>query len=161
MGAFCCHGNQSFNPIFPKTLRTLSPTPVMLHINLIKIGQLALEIFKFECVDDIRWTDDGPLVYYKLTLWAFGSGELIISHNIFQIIISLEKWEEKTKLRWQWKYILKILLHSRACDSKVTDPIPLEFELVRNFMPVLVTNKFDKDLIKNKCASLETPFSHY
>ena len=21
--------------------------------------------------------DDGPLVYYKLTLWAFGSGELI------------------------------------------------------------------------------------
>ena len=21
-------------------------------------------------------TDDGPLVYYKLTLWAFGSGEL-------------------------------------------------------------------------------------
>ena len=23
-----------------------------------------------------RQTDDGPLVYYKLTLWAFGSGEL-------------------------------------------------------------------------------------
>ena len=23
-----------------------------------------------------RRTDDGPLVYYKLTLWAFGSGEL-------------------------------------------------------------------------------------
>ena len=26
--------------------------------------------------DDGRRTDDGPLVYYKLTLWAFGSGEL-------------------------------------------------------------------------------------
>ena len=25
-----------------------------------------------------RQTDDGPLVYYKLTLWAFGSGELKI-----------------------------------------------------------------------------------
>ena len=25
-----------------------------------------------------RRTDDGPLVYYKLTLWAFGSGELKI-----------------------------------------------------------------------------------
>ena len=24
-----------------------------------------------------RRTDDGPLVYYKLTLWAFGSGDLI------------------------------------------------------------------------------------
>ena len=25
-----------------------------------------------------RRTDDGPLVYFKLTLWAFSSGELII-----------------------------------------------------------------------------------
>ena len=31
-GAFCCHGNQSFNPICPKTLCSLSPTQVMLHI---------------------------------------------------------------------------------------------------------------------------------
>ena len=28
-------------------------------------------------------------------------------------------------------------------------------------MPVLVTSKFDEDLIKNERASLETPFSHY
>ena len=26
-------------------------------------------------------TDDGPLVYYKLTLWAFGSGELKMPLN--------------------------------------------------------------------------------
>ena len=32
MGAFCCHGNQSFDPICPKTVCSLSPTPVMLHI---------------------------------------------------------------------------------------------------------------------------------
>ena len=32
IGAFCCHGNQSFDPICPKTLCSLSPTPVMLHI---------------------------------------------------------------------------------------------------------------------------------
>ena len=32
MGAFCCHGNQSFDPIFPKNVCSLSPTPVMLHI---------------------------------------------------------------------------------------------------------------------------------
>ena len=30
MGAFCCHGNQSFDPIRPKI--SLSPTPGMLHI---------------------------------------------------------------------------------------------------------------------------------
>ena len=32
MGAFCCHGNQSFDPICPLTLCSLSPTPVILHI---------------------------------------------------------------------------------------------------------------------------------
>ena len=32
MWAFCCHGNQRFDPICPKTLCSLSPTPVRLHI---------------------------------------------------------------------------------------------------------------------------------
>ena len=61
----------SFDPICPKTLCSLSFTPVMLHIKFIKIGLLVSEILKFESVD-------GPLVYYKLTLRAFSLGELII-----------------------------------------------------------------------------------
>ena len=32
MGAFCCHGNQSFDPICPKTLCSFSPIQMMLHI---------------------------------------------------------------------------------------------------------------------------------
>ena len=32
MGAFCCHGHQSFDPIWLKTLCSLTPPPVMLHI---------------------------------------------------------------------------------------------------------------------------------
>ena len=32
MGAFCYHGHQSFDPICLKTLCSLSPTQVMLHI---------------------------------------------------------------------------------------------------------------------------------
>ena len=32
MGAFYCHENQSFDPICPKTLGSLSHTPMMLHI---------------------------------------------------------------------------------------------------------------------------------
>ena len=32
MGPFCCHGTQSFDPICSKTLCSLSPSPVMLHI---------------------------------------------------------------------------------------------------------------------------------
>ena len=36
-----------------------------------------------------------------------------------------------------------------------------KIELNRAFMPVLVTNNFPDDLIKNEQASMETPFSHY
>ena len=32
MGNFCCHGHRSFDPICLKTLRSISPSPVMLHI---------------------------------------------------------------------------------------------------------------------------------
>ena len=32
MGAFCCHGYQSFDPIYLETLCSLSPSPVMLHV---------------------------------------------------------------------------------------------------------------------------------
>ena len=36
-----------------------------------------------------------------------------------------------------------------------------EIKFVREFMPVLVTSNCDDDLIKNECASMETPFSRY
>ena len=36
-----------------------------------------MEIFLFESVDGRWWTDDWSLLDYKLTFWAFGSGELI------------------------------------------------------------------------------------
>ena len=50
---------------------------------------------------------------------------------------------------------------SWARTSELTDPIRPEFELVRGFMPVLVTSKFDEYQIKNERASLETPFSPF
>ena len=43
----------------------------------------------------------------------------------------------------------------------MTNPIWPEFELVQDFIPALVTTWFDEDPIKDECASLETPFSHY
>ena len=77
MGAFCCYGNQSFDPICPKTLCILSPTPVMLHIISDQDWPNGFrDIQVWTCGRRRRRTDDGPLVYYKLTLWAFGSGEL-------------------------------------------------------------------------------------
>ena len=102
MGAFCCHGNQSFDPLCPKTLCSLSPTPLMLHIKFDQdwpTGFRDIQVWKCEqrwtTTDNGRWTDDAPLVYYKLTLWAFGSGEL------------------KTKLPWLFPWpvaTLKVIL---------------------------------------------------
>ena len=43
----------------------------------------------------------------------------------------------------------------------MTDPIRPEFELIRNFMPVLATSKSDADPIKNERDSLERQISHY
>ena len=81
MGAFCCHGNQSFDPICPKTLCSLSPTPVMLHIKFDQdwpTGFRDIQVWKVWTTTDDRQrrTDNRQLVYYKLTLWAFGSSEL-------------------------------------------------------------------------------------
>ena len=75
MGAFCCHGKQNFDPICPKTLCSLSPTPVMLHIKFDQdwpTGFRNIQVWKCGW----RRTDDRPLVYYKLTLWDFSWGEL-------------------------------------------------------------------------------------
>ena len=66
----------SFDPICPKVLCSLSSTKVMLHIKFDQdwpAGFRDIQVWK--C--GRRRMDDGPLVYYKLTLWAFGSGELI------------------------------------------------------------------------------------
>ena len=68
MGAFGCHGNQSFDPISPKTLCSLSPTPMMLHIKFDKdwpTGLRDIQIWKRG-----RWTtttDSGPLPPCKHT----------------------------------------------------------------------------------------------
>ena len=38
-----------------------------------------------------RRTDDGPLVYYKLTLWAFGSGELARARKLQQLKLEIQR----------------------------------------------------------------------
>ena len=63
----------------PKTVCSFSSTPIMLHIKFDQdwpTGFRDIQVWK--C--GRRQTDDGQLVYYKLyyklTLWAFGSSEL-------------------------------------------------------------------------------------
>ena len=66
MGAIYCHGNQSSDPIWPKTYCSLSPTPMMLQLNLIATGSLVAKIFTFESVDrqTDRRTDGRRLDWY-------------------------------------------------------------------------------------------------
>ena len=115
MGAFCCHGNQRFVAICPKTLCSLSPTQVMLHI---KFDQDWPTGFRDIQVWKCGWqTDDGSLVYYKLTLWAFGSGELktkptknLVTYNntcTSLMTVSIDKlqiYSVNPYLLWQWTF---------------------------------------------------------
>ena len=70
IGPFGCRGNQSSDQNCPTNPNTANPLPKLWYLRkLIQIGQLALETFLFESVDgrtDAR-TDDGVLLYYKLT----------------------------------------------------------------------------------------------
>ena len=47
---------------------------------------------------------------------------------------------------------------SRANNSVVKSPTRPKFELIRDFMPVLIICKFDKDPIKGDWENAETPF---
>ena len=70
---------------------------------------------------------------------------------------------------WSWRFhnkSIENLIRPQGhvwciCNYEVTDATQPVFELVRHFMPVLVTSKFDKNLIENEQASLKTPFSHF
>ena len=71
MGAFCCHGNQSSDPIWPKTLCSQSPNRMMLQIKFNcdrPIGLRDIHVWKCGHTDALM---DGRtpawLVYYKLT----------------------------------------------------------------------------------------------
>ena len=59
MGAFCCHGIHSFDPICPKTSCSLSPTQVMLHIKFDQDWPTGFRDMKvWTTTDDNGRTDD-------------------------------------------------------------------------------------------------------
>ena len=74
MGAFCCHGNQFWCKL-PQNLMQPFPHPIDASHNI--WPRLANWLQRYSSLK-VWKTADRPLVYYKLTLWAFGSGELTI-----------------------------------------------------------------------------------
>ena len=152
MGAFCCHGNQSFDPIFPKTLGSLSPTPVMLHIKFDRdwpTGFRDIQVWKCgrrTTYNNGRRTDDGTLVYYKLTLWAFGSGELKIkAFSVYNIVSIVSLWEKFSVLKGKSKL-------------KAKSPIWPDTELVKILSLSLLPASLMKILWKNEGAIVLTFF---
>ena len=59
MGAFCCHDNQSLEPICPKNLGSLSPTPMMLH--MMQLRKIAVCFLWLSLPGHYRVTDEALL----------------------------------------------------------------------------------------------------
>ena len=161
MGAFCCHGHQSFDPICLKTLCSLSPLPVMLHI-------------KFDqdwptCLRDIQVRKCKIFVIQGQVTpkWVVGSGPKSNSSKLLCLSwlpATLMMIQSKMNaLAWRQHFpiisLWEIFRRSRAANSVVSGPIWQKFELVRDFMHVLVTCKYRKDQIKNNREKVETSFS--
>ena len=194
MGAFCCHGNQTFDPSCPKTLCSLSLTPVILHIKFDQDwpnGFRDIQVWK--CGQRRRRMDDRPLVYYKLTMWAFGSGQLKSGDTIFPIIslwgYFLDAQGQLTPYLVDWsgrnsnssiilcmsllpaslkrirsisteiKWWLLFFRRSKAANSVVSGWIWPKSKLIQAFMYVLVTCKYENDLIKTSQENVMTLFS--
>ena len=69
------------------------------------------------------------------------------------------------KLAWRQHFpiisLWEIFICSRAAKSIVSGPIWPEFELVQDFMNVLVSCKYKKDQIENNREKVETSFPHF
>ena len=122
MGAFCCHGNQSFDPIYPKTLCSLFPTPVMLHIKFDQDWPTCFrDIQVWKC--GRRTTDDGSLVYYKRTYLSIHSAAS--AHEDYVQLRASEK--AKCGRRNGWGYT-----HDRRADKY---PYPHDRRADKDFYP--------------------------
>ena len=151
MGVFCCHGHQSFDPIYLKTLYSLSPAPVMLHIKFDQDLPAGLRDIQ------VRMCKIFVIQGQVTPKWVVWSGP---KSNSFELLCmsclpaTLMMIRSKMKeLAWRHHFPIIILWEffrrSRAANSIVSGPIWPNFELVRDFMHVLVTCKYKKDRIKN------------
>ena len=86
--------------------------------------------WRYFCSKVWTTTDDGALLYYKLTLWAFGSGELKQNLVVVQTIIFYSKTlsVDLTNIMSMGK-----IQRSRTNNSKVNNPIRPKFELILRF----------------------------
>ena len=138
MGAFCCHGNQSFDPICPKTLCSLSLTPMMLHKVKSHFQKHINGPWKPEAQNRTRSSFCACTGYQQLWWWFD------------------QKWKSSMENHFPITSLWEIFWNSRAANSLVSGPISPKFELVRDFMHVLVTCKYETDRIKSNREKVAT-----
>ena len=157
-GAFCCHGNQRFDPIYSKTFCRLSPTPMMLHIKFDQDWPNGLREFKFNfCNSRASNSKMSCLIWPKIEFdRAFMS--VLVTSNFDDDPIKNERASMETAFSY-YKSMGYFFRRSRAANSVVSGPIWPKFQLVRDFMHVLVTCKYKSDRFKSNRGKVETPCS--
>ena len=158
MGAFCCHGNQNFDSICPKTLCSLSPTRMMLHIKFDKDWPTGLwdiqvqkcEIFVTQVQATPKWA-----VYFgpKSNLTEL----LCLSWLPAHLMMIRSKMNE---LAWRHYKSMGNVLDAQVV-SVVSGQIWPKFKLVWDFMHVLVTCKYKRIGSKATEKRWRHHFPHY
>ena len=99
MGAFCCHGHQSFDPICLKTLCSLSPPPVMINIKFDQDYQTGLrDIQVRKCKSFIIQGQVTP----KWVVWSgpkSNSSELLCLSWLSATLMMI--WSKMNELAWR------------------------------------------------------------
>ena len=140
--------------ICPKTLCSLSPIPMMLHIKFDQdwpTGFRDIQVQKCEI-----FITQGQ-VTLKSVVWfgpKLNSTELLCLSLLPATLMMIRS--KLNKLAWRHHFpiisLWEIFRPSRAANSVVSDPIWPKFELVRNFMHVPVTCKYIYKRIGSKAT---------
>ena len=136
MGAFCCHGQQSFNPICLKTLCSLSLTSVMLHIKFDQDWPTGLrDIQVRKCYSRASNSKVSSLIWPEIKL-VRAFMPVLVTSNFDDDSIKNERASMETAFS-HYKSMENFL----DAQGQLSGPIWRKFELVRDFMHVLVTCK--------------------
>ena len=154
MGAFCCHGNQRFDPFCPKTLRFKYTTkfslpkiacPAIVYVEIVAVIDpffvgvcLAIKVYCYNPTEICQQRLQGVQnVAQKLCSWERSFMQPFPHPNdaTHKIWSRLANWLQRYSSSKVWNF-----RHSRASDFKMSGLIRPKIELDRAFMPVLVTS---------------------
>ena len=150
IGDFCCHRYQSFIPICLKTLRSLSPPPVMLHIKFDQDWPTGLRDNSSSKKQNFRHSRASNSKVSSL-IWPE-----VKFFRTFMSVLVISIFDDDSIKNERANMETASFRRSRAANSVVSGPIWPKFELVRDFMHVLVTCKYKKYRIKSNREKVET-----